>query len=113
MQASLTGHLVLATLHTNDSVSALTRLTDMGVEPFCGLCWACWPSAWCADCARSASGARVATPVGCPACNHTGYRGRTGIHELYVIDDEQRRLIHEGAGEQRCAATHRHEADAR
>ena len=37
---------------------------------------------------------------GLSACNHTGYRGRTGIHELYVIDDEQRRLIHEGAGEQ-------------
>jgi general secretion pathway protein E len=56
IQASLTGHLVLATLHTNDAPSAVTRLIDMGVEPFllsAPRCWACWPSAWCASCARA------------------------------------------------------------
>ena len=54
----------------------------------------------CPECKRPAPEGGHFLPVGCPACNHTGYRGRTGIHELYVIDDEQRRLIHEGAGEQ-------------
>ena len=58
VQASLTGHLVLATLHTNDAVSAVTRLTDMGVEPSCWprRCWACWPSAWCASPGLQAAG---------------------------------------------------------
>ncbi len=58
IQASLTGHLVLATLHTNDAPSAVTRLIDMGVEPFLlssSRCSACWRSAWCASCARTAS----------------------------------------------------------
>ena len=121
VQASLTGHLVLATLHTNDSVSALTRLTDMGVEPFLlassllGVLAQRLVRRLCPECKRPAPEGGHFLPVGCPACNHTGYRGRTGIHELYVIDDEQRRLIHEGAGEQqlRGRATHRHEADAR
>ena len=106
VQASLTGHLVLATLHTNDSVSALTRLTDMGVEPFLlassllGVLAQRLVRRLCPECKRPAPEGGHFLPVGCPACNHTGYRGRTGIHELYVIDDEQRRLIHEGAGEQ-------------
>jgi general secretion pathway protein E len=106
VQASLTGHLVLATLHTNDSVSALTRLTDMGVEPFLlassllGVLAQRLVRRLCQECKRPAPEGGHFLPVGCPACNHTGYRGRTGIHELYVIDDEQRRLIHEGAGEQ-------------
>ena len=57
VQASLTGHLVLATLHTNDAPSAVTRLIDMGVEPFLlsPRCSACWRSAWCASSARTAA----------------------------------------------------------
>src|SRR5690554_7959002 len=86
VQASLTGHLVLATLHTNDAVSAITRLTDMGVEPFLlastlrgvlaqrlirKLCQACK--------IRHDDGTASWNPAGCPDCRHTGYRGRTGI----------------------------------
>jgi len=107
VQASLTGHLVLATLHTNDAVSALTRLTDMGVERFLlassllGVLAQRLVRRLCPDCRRpSAQEPGLFEAAGCPACNHTGYRGRTGIHELYIVDDAQRSLIHEGAGEQ-------------
>ncbi len=107
VQASLTGHLVLATLHTNDAVSALTRLTDMGVERFLlassllGVLAQRLVRRLCPDCRRpSPQEPGLFEAVGCPACNHTGYRGRTGIHELYIVDDAQRGLIHEGAGEQ-------------
>ena len=107
VQASLTGHLVLATLHTNDAVSAVTRLTDMGVEPFLlsssllGVLAQRLVRRLCPDCRRpSPQEPGLFEAVGCPACNHTGYRGRTGIHELYIVDDAQRGLIHEGAGEQ-------------
>jgi general secretion pathway protein E len=119
VQASLTGHLVLATLHTNDAISALTRLTDMGVEPFLlsssllGVLAQRLVRRLCPHCRQPADG--VAHPparpawraVGCPQCSHTGYSGRTGIHELFVIDDDIRGLIHAGAGEQalRRAAT--------
>jgi general secretion pathway protein E len=103
IQASLTGHLVLATLHTNDSVSAVTRLTDMGVEPFLlsssllgvlaqrlvrKLCPVCSPAA-----------GHEAQPVGCEACGHTGYQGRTGIFELLVADETVQSLIHNRAPE--------------
>lgn len=107
VQASLTGHLVLATLHTNDSVSALTRLTDMGVEPFLlsssllGVLAQRLIRKLCSECkipAHDQGGTWRA--VGCPACNHTGYSGRTGIHELFVIDEELRGLVHANAGEQ-------------
>ena len=95
IQASLTGHLVLATLHTNDAVSAVTRLTDMGVEPFLlsssllgvlaqrlvrKLCTAC-------------------QGAGCSVCGQTGYQGRTGIFELLVADEAARALIHSRAAE--------------
>ena len=89
IQASLTGHLVLATLHTNDAASAVTRLIDMGWSPSCCRphCWACWPSGWCANTA--------ALPrQGCEACGHTGYAGRTGVFELLVTDDAIRAQIH-------------------
>ena len=107
VQASLTGHLVLATLHTNDSVSAVTRLTDMGVEPFLlassllGVLAQRLVRKLCPECKRPTTqdGARVFHPVGCAACNHTGYSGRSGIHELFTVDDEARRLIHEGSDE--------------
>ena len=96
IQASLTGHLVLATLHTNDAPSAVTRLIDMGVEPFLlsSSCWACWPSAWCGGCARNAAlradghWHRWAAPR---ACGHSGYKGRTGVYELMVADDRAQR----------------------
>ncbi len=111
VQASLTGHLVLATLHTNDSVSAVTRLTDMGVEPFLlsssllGVLAQRLVRRLCPQCKVPATHNDAGETMewrakGCPVCNHTGYHGRTGIHELFVIDDDLRRLIHEGAGEQ-------------
>ncbi|VFR25298.1 General secretion pathway protein E [plant metagenome] len=108
VQASLTGHLVLATLHTNDSVSALTRLTDMGVEPFLlsssllGVLAQRLVRKLCPHC-REATATPDGSPawraVGCERCNHTGYAGRTGIHELFVIDENLRGLIHADAGE--------------
>ena len=107
VQASLTGNLVLATLHTNDAVSAVTRLTDMGVEPFLlsssllGVLAQRLVRKLCPACKKPSmqDGARVFQPVGCEACNHTGYAGRSGIHELFTVDDEARRLIHEGSDE--------------
>lgn len=109
VQASLTGHLVLATLHTNDAVSAVTCLTDMGVEPFLlassllGVLAQRLVRRLCPECKRPmmrGDGVTVYEPVGCAACSMTGYRGRTGIHELLVVDDALRRQIHEGVGEQ-------------
>jgi len=119
VQASLTGHLVLSTLHTNTAIGAVTRLQDMGVEPFLlsssleamiaqrlvrVLCDEC--KELC-DATESESqrlnipvGSSVFKPVGCEKCNHSGYRGRTGIYELIPVDDQLRLLIHEGAGEQ-------------
>ena len=95
IQASLTGHLVLATLHTNDAASAVTRLTDMGVEPFLlsssllGVLAQRLVRKTCTACAGA----------GCAVCAHTGYHGRTGIFELLVTDDAQRALIHQKASE--------------
>ena len=89
MQAALTGHLVLATLHTNDAASALTRLLDMGAEPFLiassvlGALAQRLVRRLCTACAGA----------GCASCHGDGFRGRTGIHELLVIDDEARALI--------------------
>jgi general secretion pathway protein E len=104
IQASLTGHLVLATLHTNDSVSAVTRLTDMGVEPFLlsssllGVLAQRLVRKLCPVCAgRSDQG--EGAPVGCEACGQTGYQGRTGIFELLVADDAVQSLIHSRAPE--------------
>ncbi len=115
IQASLTGHLVLATLHTNDSAGAVTRLVDMGVEPFLlassllGVLAQRLVRRLCPDCRAPLSPAQAAElpaaarsgwqAVGCPACKGTGYRGRTGIYELLVVDAEIRRLIHDGAAE--------------
>jgi general secretion pathway protein E len=95
IQASLTGHLVLATLHTNDAASAVTRLTDMGVEPFLlsssllGVLAQRLVRKRCTAC----SGA------GCAQCGHTGYAGRTGVFELLVTDDAIRAQIHNQASE--------------
>ncbi|HEY0296635.1 MAG TPA: type II secretion system ATPase GspE [Bordetella sp.] len=109
VQASLTGHLVLATLHTNDAVSAVTRLTDMGVEPFLlassllGVLAQRLVRLLCPQCKRAETepdGRTVYRPVGCPSCSHTGYSGRSGIHELFTIDADLRAMIHSGATEQ-------------
>lgn len=118
VQASLTGHLVLATLHTNDAIGAVTRLVDMGVEQFLlassliGILAQRLVRKLCPECRRPHApdateaallGMDVATiysAAGCPACNQTGYRGRTGIYELLTIDEALRRQIHDGAAEQ-------------
>jgi general secretion pathway protein E len=95
IQASLTGHLVLATLHTNDAASAVTRLTDMGVEPFLlsssllGVLGQRLVRKLCPQCHGK----------NCPKCNQTGYLGRTGIFELAVANDAIRALIHRRASE--------------
>lgn len=125
VQASLTGHLVMATLHTNDAASAVTRLVDMGVEPFllgssligvlaqrlvrrlcpeCRVAYTPTAQEWASLDARASSlqtgwARRAYRASGCPACNQTGYRGRAGIYELLVVDDQLRQLIHDGAGE--------------
>ena len=115
IHASLTGHLVFSTLHTNDAASAATRLIDMGIEPFLVASSVVAVLAQrlirkvCHDCKQAyqpddeelirlgvVPGKTKPTfyrGVGCPACTQTGYRGRTGIHELLVLDDEVRRLI--------------------
>ena len=121
VQASLTGHLVFSTLHTNDAIGSITRLVDMGVEPYLAassligvmaqrlvrkLCSACRikhePDAGQLQLLGGAPGAQpiIYKPGGCIQCGHTGYRGRTGMYELMVIDDDIRRLIHDNLGEQ-------------
>lgn len=120
VQASLTGHLVLSTLHTNTAAGAVTRLRDMGVEPFLLssslvgviaqrlvrlLCTHCKePVAMTAsDCKlfglASDPAPTAYRPVGCDSCNQSGYQGRTGIYELIMVDDTLRNMIHDGAGE--------------
>jgi general secretion pathway protein E len=114
IHASLTGHLVFSTLHTNDAASAATRLIDMGIEPFLVASSVVAVLAQrllrkiCPDCKQpykpsAEELSRVELPpnstvtlyrgAGCAACSQTGYRGRTGIFELMVLDDEIRRLI--------------------
>ena len=122
VQASLTGHLVLSTVHTNDAIGAITRLRDMGVEPFLlastlrlvlaqrlvrRLCPRCRVPRD-ADAASRAlmgpgfTGTLHAAP-GCAHCHHTGYAGRLGVYEAVWIDDALRRLIGEDASEERLA----------
>ena len=117
IQASLTGHLVLATLHTNDATSAVTRLTDMGVEPFLlsssllgvlaqrlvrKLCLYCKSAsdfpAMVSD-ARQSEPSVQYHPAGCEHCGQTGYSGRSGVFELLVTDDALRAQIHNRASE--------------
>ena len=113
IQASLTGHLVLATVHTNDAPSTVTRLTDMGVEPFLlsssllGVLAQRLVRKLCVHCKRVDEGG-LWHPVGCPQCSHTGYKGRTGVYELMVADEAVRALIHSHASEaelQKAAVT--------
>jgi general secretion pathway protein E len=104
IQASLTGHLVLATLHTNDAPSSVTRLIDMGVEPYLlsssllGVLAQRLVRKLCTHCKRK-DGAGRWHPVGCAECGQTGYKGRTGVYELMEVDDQLRALIHNRAAE--------------
>ena len=104
IQASLTGHLVLATVHTNDAPSTVTRLTDMGVEPFLlsstllGVLAQRLVRKLCPHCKKIDARGRY-HPVGCAECGHTGYKGRTGVYELMVADDKVKSLIHSRAAE--------------
>ena len=114
--ASLTGHLVFSTLHTNDAPSAVARLVDIGVQPFLvassiraimaqrlvrRLCSNCKEPAELSETELRAlriepgqvREAQVMKPVGCEQCRKTGYRGRLGIFEIFVIDDEVRHMI--------------------
>jgi general secretion pathway protein E len=126
VQASLTGHLVLSTLHTNSAVGAVARLHDMGVEPFLlsssliGLMAQRLVRQLCATCKES----YIATPgerqflkipanapqttlcraTGCEECNNIGYRGRLGIYECIAIDEKMRELIYSNASEQELRA---------
>jgi len=121
IQASLTGHLVLSTLHTNTAVGAVTRLMDMGVEPFLlssslvGVAAQRLVRILCKDCKtpytpsssecqllqldESAKTPRIYKANGCENCNHTGYSGRRGIYEIISVDDTLRKLIHDRAAE--------------
>ncbi len=123
VQASLTGHLVLATLHTNDAPSAVTRLVDMGIEPFLlasstiGVLAQRLARRLCPDCRQAypadageqqllglSQPATLYRAIGCPACNQSGYRGRSGIYELLSVDEALRALIHAGGDEQAMRA---------
>jgi len=103
IQASLTGHLVLATLHTNNAPSAITRLIDMGIEPFLlsstisGILAQRLVRKLCTTCKELKNGTWQA--IGCDKCNNTGYLGRTGIHELLIVDETMRSHIHANASE--------------
>jgi general secretion pathway protein E len=111
VQASLTGHLVLATLHTNDAASAVTRLIDMGVEPFLlsssllAVVAQRLIRKLCANCKQPDPSGRGFVPAGCAQCGQTGYQGRTGIYELLSLDEALRALIHRGASEAEIRAT--------
>ncbi|GAB3482736.1 type II secretion system ATPase GspE [Polaromonas eurypsychrophila] len=103
IQASLTGHLVLATLHTNDAASAVTRLTDIGIEPFLlsssllGVLAQRLVRKRCTFCNTDATSSPLT--AGCAQCGQTGYSGRTGVFELLVTDDAVRAQIHTRASE--------------
>ena len=119
VQASLTGHLVLSTIHTNTAIGALTRLANMGVQPYLlsnsivgllaqrlvrVLCEACRSPYTADDYEAGVLGCGDERPTiyrahGCEQCAHEGYRGRQGIYEIVLVDDEMRRMIHSGASE--------------
>jgi general secretion pathway protein E len=96
--------LVLATLHTNDAASAVTRLADMGIEPFLlsssllGVLAQRLVRKLCPHCRRQGGDGHW-HPVGCTHCGHTGYQGRTGVFELLAVDEDIRALVHRQAAE--------------
>ena len=125
VQASQTGHLVLSTLHTNTAVGAVTRLRDMGVEPYQlssslvglmaqrlvrQLCKHCKEPYAASDTEKEQLALDVSQPltlykpVGCPLCRHTGYLGRSGIHEVIEVDRKLEAMIHDNASEQQLEA---------
>lgn len=131
VQASLTGHLVLSTLHTNTAIGAILRLQDMGVEPFLlassvqviiaqrlvrRLCQSCKQpvqvDAAIEQLTGLSAGSTVYQAQGCDNCNHSGYKGRTGIYEVLVINDLVRRMIHQGADEQEMLSELRQQHDS-
>jgi general secretion pathway protein E len=103
IQASLTGHLVLATVHTNDAPSTVTRMIDMGVEPFLlsssllAVLAQRLVRKLCPHCRAPGNGAWTAK--GCDHCGFTGYQGRTGVFELMAVNDHIRELIHNRSAE--------------
>jgi general secretion pathway protein E len=121
VQASLTGHLVLSTLHTNTAIGAVTRLKDMGIEPFLlsssliGVIAQRLVRTLCPHCAtwheadafeknlfgniEHPQDLRLPQPQGCERCGNTGFSGRTAIYEIVPVDDHMRRLIHGNAAE--------------
>jgi general secretion pathway protein E len=128
VQASQTGHSVLSTLHTNTAVGAVTRLRDMGVEPYqissslIGLAAQRLVRQLCRHCKQPYEASRsecehlgveskkkvtLYKPVGCPQCRHTGFLGRTGIHEIIEVDRKLEAMIHDGASEQALEAAAR------
>jgi general secretion pathway protein E len=104
VQASLTGHLVLATLHTNDAASAVTRLLDMGIEPFLlsssllGVMAQRLVRKLCEYC-KVQEGPGQWRAVGCERCGHTGYHGRVGVYELLETNEQIRAQIHNQVSE--------------
>ena len=121
VQASLTGHLVLSTLHTNTAIGAVTRMGDMGIEPFLlssslvsvmaqrlvrTLCPQCKQEMPATELEKKQMGMEdqevvmIFKPKGCRHCSHHGYKGRSGIYEFIRIDDGLRTLIHDKASEQ-------------
>jgi type IV pilus assembly protein PilB len=124
VEASLTGHLVLSTLHTNDAPSTVTRLRDMGVPPFLlsatleGVAAQRLVRKICPQCIEETmpridqlaelgltpddiAGKKIYRGRGCESCNNMGFKGRTGIYELMEINEPLRNLINEGASTQR------------
>lgn len=118
IRASLTGHLVFSTLHTNSAIESIDRLKDMGIEPYLitssleGIVAQRLVRRVCRDCGRTRDvtateqavllkygfhSAQVHAGAGCPACNHTGYRGRIALHEVFELDEEAKQLILAGA----------------
>ena len=131
VQASLTGHLVLSTLHTNTAIGAVTRLQDMGIEPFLlsssliAVMAQRLVRLLCEDCRQphrlsaaesewlgleEGQAEQVYRAAGCDSCKQSGYSGRTGIYELIEIGAELRELIHAGASEQKLTARARLQA---
>lgn len=118
IQSALTGHLVFSTLHTNDAASAVTRLLDLGIEPYLTASSIIAVLAQrlvrqlCQHCKQPVVGApvgeRVAhtqyAAVGCEACRRTGYQGRVGIFELLVVTDALRDLVQNRANAQSIRA---------
>lgn len=112
IRSAITGHLVFSTLHTNDAPGAISRLSDMGVEPYLvadalemviaqrlvrRLCPECKRKVRTTEAENFALGLKksidIYEPCGCPACHNTGYKGRIGIHEILTIDEHLRELI--------------------